>query len=158
MPILKTVRKIPGGMMVVPLLLGAIVNTFFGEIWTMYDGTFTTHLWKTGAMPILAAFLFCNGTTIDFKRAGVLLGKVILLTVIKVGLGMILGILVNAIWGPGGIFTLTPLAVVGAVANSNGGLYSSLAGEYGDSTDVGAVSILSINDGPFFVASVRRES
>lgn len=150
MPILKTVRKIPGGMMVVPLLLGAIVNTFFGEIWTMYDGTFTTHLWKTGAMPILAAFLFCNGTTIDFKRAGVPLGKGILLTLIKVGLGMILGILVNAIWGPEGIFTLTPLAVVGSVANSNGGLYSSLAGEYGDSTDVGAVSILSINDGPFF--------
>ena len=98
MPILKTVRRIPGGMMVVPLLLGAIVNTFFGEIWTMYDGTFTTHLWKTGAMPILAAFLFCNGTTIDFKRAGVPLGKGILLTVIKVGLGMILGILVNAVW------------------------------------------------------------
>ena len=60
------------------------------------------------------------------ERAGVPLGKGILLTVIKVGLGMILGILVNAVWGPGGIFTLTPLAVVGAV------------------------SILSINDGPFF--------
>ncbi|MBQ7216197.1 MAG: 2-keto-3-deoxygluconate permease [Synergistaceae bacterium] len=150
MPILRTVKKIPGGMMVVPLLLGAIVNTFFGEIWTMYDGTFTTHLWKTGAMPILAAFLFCNGTTIDFKKAGVPLGKGLLLTVIKVGIGILLGLLVNAIGGPAGVFSLTPLAVVGAVANSNGGLYSSLAGEYGDSTDVGAVSILSINDGPFF--------
>lgn len=29
MNILKTVKKIPGGLMVVPLLLGAIINTFF---------------------------------------------------------------------------------------------------------------------------------
>lgn len=28
MNILKTVKKIPGGLMVVPLLLGAIINTF----------------------------------------------------------------------------------------------------------------------------------
>ena len=42
MNILKTVKKIPGGLMVVPLLLGAIINTFFGgTIWTMFDGTFT---------------------------------------------------------------------------------------------------------------------
>ena len=35
MNILKSVKKIPGGLMVVPLLLGAIINTFFGgTIWT----------------------------------------------------------------------------------------------------------------------------
>ena len=32
MNILKTVKKIPGGLMVVPLLLGAIINTFFGGV------------------------------------------------------------------------------------------------------------------------------
>ena len=69
MKILQSVKKIPGGLMVVPLLLGAVVNTFFGQVWTWYDGTFTTYLWKSGAMPILAVFLFCNGATIDFKRA-----------------------------------------------------------------------------------------
>lgn len=149
-PILKSIKKSPGGMMVVPLLLGAIVNTFWGEIWVMYNNTFTTYLWKTGAMPLLAAFLFCNGATIDFKRAGVPLGKGVLLTVIKVGIGIALGLLLNLVFGEAGILGLTPLAVVAAIANSNGGLYASLAGEFGDNTDVGAVSILSINDGPFF--------
>ena len=150
MKIMQTVKKIPGGMMVVPLLLGACVNTFFPGLWTTFDGTFTTYLWKSGAMPILAVFLFCNGATIDFKKAGVPLAKGLIITVVKVGVGIIIGVLVSSIFGAAGILGLTPLAIVGAIANSNGGLYASLAGEYGDSTDVGAVSILSINDGPFF--------
>ena len=43
MNILQAVKKIPGGLMVVPLLLGAIVNTFFGNVlWSAFDGTFTS--------------------------------------------------------------------------------------------------------------------
>ena len=150
MKILQTVKKIPGGLMVVPLLLGACVNTFFPQLWTAFDGTFTTHLWKSGAMPILAVFLFCNGATIDFKRAGVPLAKGVIITAVKVLIGILIGLLVSSVFGPAGILGLTPLAIVGSLANSNGGLYASLAGEYGDNTDVGAVAILSINDGPFF--------
>ena len=101
-------------------------------------------------MPILAVFLFCNGAQINVKRAGIPLAKGVVLTVVKVGLGIILGVLVNKIWGPNGILGIAPLAIVGAISNSNGGLYAALAGEFGDETDVGAVSILSINDGPFF--------
>ncbi len=150
MKMLATVKKIPGGLMVIPLLMGAVVNTFFGGFWTMFDGTFTTYLWKTGAMPILAVFLFCNGACIDFKKAGVTLYKGVLITVIKVGLGIIVGLVCGKCFGDAGFMGLSTLAIVGSLANSNGGLYAALAGAYGDATDVGAVSILSINDGPFF--------
>ena len=54
------------------------------------------------------------------------------------------------IWGPAGVFTITPLAIIAAITNSNSVLYSILAKNYGDSTDVGAVSVLALNDGPFF--------
>ena len=148
MNILKSVKKIPGGLMVVPLLLGAIINTFFGgTIWTMFDGTFTTYLWKSGAMPILAVFIFCNATTINFKKAGVTVYKGVVITAVKVGVGIIIGLICGKLFGEAGFLGLSTLAIVGALANSNGGLYAALAGEYGDATDVGAVSILSINDG-----------
>lgn len=151
MKILDTVKKIPGGLMVVPLLLGSIVNTLFGgTLWTTFDGTFTTYLWQSGAMPILAVFLFCNATTINFKKAGVTVYKGITLTLVKVLSGIILGLLCGALFGENGFLGLSTLAIVGAIANSNGGLYAALAGEYGDASDVGAVAILSINDGPFF--------
>ena len=150
MKILAGVKKVPGGLMVVPLILGALVNTFCGEVWEKFDGTFTTYLWKSGAMPLLSAFIFCNATTINFRRAGVALGKGVLLTLVKVGIGIAAGLLCGKLFGTAGFLGLSTLAIVAALANSNGGLYAALAAEYGDSTDVGAVSILSINDGPFF--------
>lgn len=148
MQILKTVKKVPGGLMVVPLLLGALINTFFPE--ALEIGGFTTHLFKTGAMPILAVFLFCTGAQINVKQAGMPLAKGVVLTLVKFLIGAGLGVLVNSIWGPEGVLGIAPLAIIAAITNSNGGLYAALAGEYGDSTDVGAISILSINDGPFF--------
>ena len=150
MKILATVKRIPGGLMVVPLILGALVNTFCGGIWKTFDGTFTTYLWKSGAMPLLSAFIFCNATTIDFRKAGVAVYKGVLLTLVKVGLGTAVGLLCGKLFGEAGFLGLSTLAIVAALVNSNGGLYAALAGEYGDATDVGAVSILSINDGPFF--------
>lgn len=147
MKILKTVKKVPGGLMIIPLLLGVLVNTFFPEF--LKIGSFTTYLWKDGAMPILAVFLFCNGAQINVKQAGEPLVKGVVLTAVKFVIGAVLGVLVNRLCGPAGFLGLFPLAIVAAVTNSNGGLYAALAGEFGDAGDVGAVSILSINDGPF---------
>lgn len=148
MKILKTVKKVPGGLMVIPLLLGATINTFFPQ--ALEIGGFTSDLFKKGAMPILAVFLFCNGAQINVKQAGEPLVKGLVLTLVKFFTGALIGYGVNRIFGPAGVLGLTPLALIAAITNSNGGLYAALAGEYGDSTDVGAISILSINDGPFF--------
>lgn len=148
MKILATVKRVPGGLMIIPLLLGVLFNTFIPQ--ALEIGSFTSHLWKTGAMPILAVFLFCNGAQINVKQAGQPLLKGVGLTAIKFIIGATLGIIVSTIWGPTGILGIAPLAIIAAITNSNGGLYCALAGEFGDSTDVGAVSILSINDGPFF--------
>ena len=147
MPVLKFIKKIPGGLMVIPLFLGVIFNTFFPA--SLEIGSFTTHLWKTGALPILAVFLFCNGAQINIKQAGKPILRGAVLQVSKFLIGAAIGIAVNAIWGPAGVLGLTPLALVAALTNNNGGLYAALAGEYGDSNDVGAVSVLTISDGPF---------
>ena len=136
--------------MIVPLLLGCLVNTFYPQVFAYFDGTFTYSLWKGGSMSLLAAFLFCNGTTINFKEAGVTVYKGVVLTAAKVLSGMICGLLVGMIFGENGIFGIAPIAIIACFSNSNGGIYAALAGEYGDGTDVGAVSILALNDGPFF--------
>lgn len=100
MKILQSVKKIPGGLMVIPLFLGAAFNTFLPGLITLGgSGTFTSHLWKSGAMPILAVFLFCNGAQINVKQAGIPVVKGIIITAVKVGLGAIVGILLNMAFG-----------------------------------------------------------
>ena len=57
----------------------------------------------------------------------------------------------NAFISAQGFSTISMLTVIiGAVTNSNGVIYATLAGEYGEESDVGATSILALNDGPFF--------
>lgn len=148
MKVLRTVQKIPGGLMVVPLLLGATLNTFLPE--ALNIGGFTTALFKDSATALIALFCLCNAAQIDIRQAGKPLYKGAALTGVKFILGAFIGWSVGRFFGPAGLLGITPLALVAAMTNSNGGLYAALAGQYGDSTDVGAISILSLNDGPFF--------
>lgn len=148
-PIKKTLDKIPGGMMVVPLFLGVLVNTFFPQVLNI--GGFTTALFSAKAShTILACFMFLIGSQINFKLAPKAIKKGAILISGKFIVGAGIGILVGKIFGPAGVLGLSPIAILSALTNCNGGLYASLASQYGDETDVGAYALLSLKDGPFF--------
>lgn len=152
MKILKSVQRVPGGMMVVPLLLGATVNTFFPQFFEL--GGFTEALFKSGSSAILGAFLLANGAQISVKQAGKPLYKGLLMLFVKLAVGGVLGLLINTVFGSAGILGITPLAIIAALTNSNGGLFAALGGQYGDATDVSVTSIIAINDGPFLTMLV----
>ena len=147
MRICATLKKFPGGMMVIPLLLGCVINTFIPQV--LEIGGFTTGLFKNGTATLVGLFILCSGATIDVRQAGQPLYKGAVLTILKLVIGVIIGFVLNLAFGPAGIIGLTPLAVISAVTNSNGAIYTALAKEFGDETDVGAIAILSLNDGPF---------
>jgi 2-keto-3-deoxygluconate permease len=148
-PIKRTLDKIPGGMMVVPLFLGVLTNTFFPQVLNI--GGFTTALFsKAASSTILACFMFLIGSQINFKLAPKALKKGALLITGKFIVGASIGIIVGKVFGPTGVLGLSPLAILAALTNCNGGLYASLASQYGDETDVGAYALLSLKDGPFF--------
>ena len=148
-PIKRTLDKIPGGMMIVPLFLGVLVNTFFPQF--LKIGGFTTGLFgKAASTPILACFMFLIGSQINFNLAPKALKKGALLISGKFIVGAGIGIFVGKVFGPAGVLGLSPLAILAGLTNCNGGLYASLASQYGDETDVGAYALLSLKDGPFF--------
>ncbi|MBV5348941.1 2-keto-3-deoxygluconate permease [bacterium] len=146
MKIKATIEKVPGGMMVIPLILGAIVKTFFPELLNI--GGFSTAI-ATNPMAILGVFLVCMGAGMDIKAAPKALKIGVVQTLTKYGVAVAIGLLVSYFFGDNGLWGISSLAFIAAMSSTNGGLYTALTAEFGTKEEVGAIAILSIKDGPF---------
>ncbi|MBS5904476.1 MAG: 2-keto-3-deoxygluconate permease [Acetobacteraceae bacterium] len=127
LPIKRAIEKVPGGMMVVPLALGAV---------------------------IVAVFYVCMGASIDFKATPYILKKGGTLFAVKIGMAMLMGVVFGHFLGEApvgsGLFAgLSTLAIVAAMNDTNGGLYMALMGQYGEPRDVGAYTVMTLESGPF---------
>ncbi|SHI40648.1 2-keto-3-deoxygluconate permease [Dethiosulfatibacter aminovorans DSM 17477] len=148
MKILSNVKKVPGGIMVVPLLLGAILNTLIPGLLNI--GSLSTAIFSSkGTATTIALALVCIGSQLNLKQApeAIKRGSVLLIT--KFIAGALLGVAVGKIFGMTGFLGISSLAIISSVTNGNGGLFIALMGEYGEPTDIASQSILNINDGPF---------
>ncbi|MEY8770852.1 2-keto-3-deoxygluconate permease [Erwinia sp. ACCC 02193] len=148
MKLKRMIEKIPGGMMVVPLVAGTTLNTFAPQL--LEIGGFTTALFKQGAAPLIGAFLICMGADIGFGAAprAILQGGSI--TLVKLLVAVALGFAVDKFMGAEGVWGLSSVAIIAAMSNANGGLYAALVGEFGSESDIGAIPLMTLSDGPFF--------
>ncbi|MFC3998012.1 2-keto-3-deoxygluconate permease [Nocardiopsis sediminis] len=144
----RTMTRLPGGLMLIPLVLGSVIGTFAPG--ALDIGGFTTALFKDGALPLIALLIFATGTQVTMRTGGpvlattgvVLLGKSLIPGLLIIGLG--------AVTGLEGILGVSILALLSAVTNSNGGLWLAITGQYGRARDRGAYIAGAVNDGPFF--------
>ena len=153
MKIKQSIEKVPGGMMIIPLFVGALLNTFFPAFGKTF-GSFTGAL-MTGALPILAMFYVCMGSTIDLKATPYILRKGGALLGAKILTGALVAVVASKLMPAGyvdaGFFAgLSVLAIVASINDTNGGLYMALMGQFGKKEDVGAYSVMSLESGPFF--------
>jgi len=152
-PIKRSIERVPGGMMIVPLLIGAILNTVAPGT-PGFFGSFTGAMFSDGSLTILAVFYVCMGATIELRSTPYILKKGGALFLTKVAVAVVVGVILGHFLGEqpihGGFFAgLSTLAVVAALNDTNGGLYMALMGQFGRAEDVGAYSIMSIESGPF---------
>ncbi|WP_081803346.1 2-keto-3-deoxygluconate permease [Halotalea alkalilenta] len=141
-------QKIPGGLMLVPLILGSLLATFAPG--TLEIGGFTTALFKDSAMPLIALLIFATGTQVNTRTGGPILATAGTILLMKTIVPATLIVLLGAYVGLDGVLGISILAMLAAFDNSNGGLWLAYTGQYGDARDRGAYVASAINDGPFF--------
>ena len=146
--LLERMKKIPGGLVIIPLVLAVLIATFFPRAYQI--GGYVTALFYDGNSAMMGFFLIVCGSAINIKQVGMPLYKGVTLTTVKFVVGVALGLAVGALCGPAGFLGITPFVWIAAITNSNSSLYISLSSQFGNATDTGAISILSLNDGPFF--------
>jgi 2-keto-3-deoxygluconate permease len=152
MKIKAAIEQVPGGMMMVPLVCGAILTTVAPHMGSFF-GSFTNALFS-GALPILAVFYVCMGATISIRSLPVIVRRGGALMVAKIAMGIIAGTILGHYLGTqpvasGWFAGLSTLAIVAAINDTNGGLYMALMRRYGSAEDAASYSIMALESGPF---------
>ncbi|GLU34171.1 2-keto-3-deoxygluconate transporter [Trinickia caryophylli] len=147
----NAIDRIPGGLMLVPMVLGACVHTFAPGA-GKYLGSFTNGL-ISGTVPILAVWFFCMGATIDLRATGVVLRKSGTLVLTKILVAWLATLLAAQFIPDDGIKSgvlagLSLLAITAAMDMTNGGLYAAVMQQYGTKEEAGAFVLMSIESGP----------
>ncbi len=147
-PIYGGMNRIPGGTMVIPLILGSVIGTLFPGFLDL--GSFTTGLFKDSATPFIALLIFATGMQITVRGSGPVLATAGVILAFKTVVPALLIVGLGFLVGNEGVLGISILAAITIVANSNGGIWLAFTGKYGDYRDRGAYIASAINDGPFF--------
>src|SRR6185369_11720051 len=93
MKIYRFINRVPGGLMVVPLFIGMVINTFFPTL--LQIGGFTQALSGAGYPTLLGMYLFTVGTKMTMRAAPRMLVRGLGLMSAKVGTATVF-----ALWSP----------------------------------------------------------
>jgi len=146
MKIYRFINRVPGGLMVVPLFIGMVINTFFPTL--LQIGGFTQALSGVGYPTVLGMYLFTVGTKMTVRAAPRMLARGFGLLAAKVGTATLFALVVAHVFD-GSVLGLSTLAVMVAMSDTNGGMFLALTGVMGNKEDSGTYVVQSIETGPF---------
>ena len=151
MKIYKAINRVPGGLMVVPLFIGMIINTFFPNL--LKIGGFTEALSGSGYQTVLGMYLFTVGTKMTFRAAPKMLLRGLGIMSAKVSVATLFALIVAKFFG-GFVLGLSTLAIMVAMSDTNGGMFLALTSVMGDKEDAGTYVVQSIETGPFLTMAI----
>ena len=143
MKILNSIKKVPGGLLIVPMILSAIINTFFPEIFQIGNPT-TALFTNKSTMVLVGLMLFASGTQFNLKKTVYVIKRAGILCVGKLLISYISGLLVIKFFGIEGVFGISAVAIIATITSCNPGLYLALVNDYGDEIDGVAFGFLNL--------------
>lgn len=116
MNILGCVKKIPGGLMIVPMFVTALINTFFPEALKL--GGPTSLFTAKGTMVVIGLILFITGSQFRLNQLGMTLKRGAALCLAKLAIGFLAGWLVLSWFGLDGFWGISAVALISAMGSA----------------------------------------
>lgn len=143
MNILNRVKKIPGGLLIVPMLAAAVINTFIPQVLRIGDPT-TALFTNKGTMVLIGLILLVSGTQLNIAQLPVTLKRAGLICISRLLISWIAGWAFVHFLGIGGIAGISAVAFISVITSCNPGLYLALMETCGDEVDRSAFGILNL--------------
>ena len=140
-PILNWIKKVPGGLLLVPMVIVSVINTFCPNL--VKIGGATEFLFtNTCTMYVVGLMLFFSGTQCMVSQVKEMVKIGGLLCVIKIVI-MIAGcVAVQKVFGLDGFWRISLVTFVAVLASTNPGLYMALTS--GNPTALSVFSLLNL--------------
>lgn len=145
----KFMKKVPAGTLLIPMFISALINTFFPNVFDI--GGATQFLFGgEGVTFIVALLTFISATLLDTSTLKAVFKKHGPLLLTKVVFGIVFGVFVIRTLGDQTFLGVSALAIVAAICSINPALYLALANEYGKPEDPGAFGLVGLIALPAF--------
>lgn len=143
LPILKMVRKVPAGLMIVPLALGSIFYTFFPQVLEI-GVPFSAAFSSKGIMTLVGMALFFSGTQFKPSQVKTTLKRGGTLALSKLLLGIAASVAFIFLFGNDGVWGISSLAVTVSLTSIVPAIYIGMMDSYGDEIDKASYGILNL--------------
>jgi len=138
----KLVKCIPGGILIVPMLLSAALCTFYPAVTELGDPIGSLFS-GSGLMTLLAMNLFVAGTQVKLGALPQLIKKTFFIVATRVCIAIMASYCYLIFFGMEGIYGISIIAFVAAICSTNPGIFLSLANKYGKAGDGAIFPVLS---------------
>ncbi len=143
MDILGKVNKVPGGIMIVPMLITAVLNTFVPGVLKI-GGPTTGAFSGAGSMAFIGALLFTAGSQARYSDLRSICSRGGVLVVVRRAVAFICSWLTIKFFGIDGFCGASAMAVTVVLSNCNPGVYAGLMQSYGDNVDKAAMGVINL--------------
>lgn len=157
--LLKFMRKIPAGLLLVPMLISAIINTLSPGFFANFGGLTEFFLTAKGTNYIVALVSFCSATLLDMRSLAKVLKKQGVMLLVKILVCLGLATLFYKTFGMEGALGISALGFSVVICSINPSLYLGLVSEYGVENDKGAfglTGLICVPAFPIFVFSATQ--
>lgn len=136
-------KSIPGGTLLIPMLLAALLNTFCPDVFKI--GGITEALFSGNSLNfILGAAVFISGCSLNLQTLPKVMKRYGSLLLFRTFLVICFSLLFNAIFGLPGVLGISSIAFICTLTSINPTLFLALVSDCGDEVDKSAFAFVSL--------------